>query len=148
MSKTLRLPSCRLSPGNLPTLKSDSSPLIAHRSLLLFRRQRQSEHGNHSLAGNVDLGFVGIGQVERLAIFAAIDFGVRSPSLLDVAALALNHVLRIEPAFQMAAAELALFVLFVAGTLSGLLDLHFVMGKLLEVRAAHCRGRQRMYPRS
>src|SRR6266849_9033611 len=67
-------------------------------------------------------------QVERLTKFAAIHFGVRSPGFLHITAFLFEHVGGIEPAFQVSAAELALFVFLVAGTLSRPLDLYFVVG--------------------
>src|ERR1700691_1777791 len=63
-------------------------------------------------------------------MFAAVDFRVRSPGFLGIAAGALHHIGGIEPALQMSAAELALFVFFIAGALPFLLDFYFVMGKL------------------
>ena len=63
-------------------------------------------------------------------MFAAIDFGIRSPGLLGIATGLLDHVRGVEPALQVSAAEFALGVFLVAGTLARLLDLHFVMRKL------------------
>ena len=63
-------------------------------------------------------------------MFAAIDFGIRSPGLLGIATGLLDDVSAVEPALQVSAAEFALGVFLVAGTLARLLDLHFVMGKL------------------
>src|ERR1700752_1035300 len=71
----------------------DCSPLIAHSSPLFFlRRQRQSEYRDHSRARDVDLALPRSGQVQRLAVFAAIHFGIRAPSLLNVTTFAFHHV--------------------------------------------------------
>src|ERR1700678_1277605 len=86
-----------------------------------FWRQRQPEHRNHSLPRNIHFGFLGIREIERLAMFAAVALGIRSPGFLRVAASLLDDILRVEPAFQMSAAELALLIFLVAGTLPGLL---------------------------
>lgn len=72
-------------------------------------------------------------------MLAAIHFGVRTPGFFRVAAGMLDYVLRVEPAFQVAAAEFAFFVFFVAGTLSGLLNFDFMMRKLR--RSLRSRGR-------
>src|ERR1022692_499091 len=119
--------------------------------LLFLRRQRQPEHRNHPLSRNIDLGFRGIRQVQSLAVLAAVDLGIRPPGLFRVAAGLLDHILRVEPAFQMAAAEFALFVFLVAGALTGLLDLDLMVGKLgrsLRARRSNFASRQRTYPRS
>jgi len=63
-------------------------------------------------------------------MFAAVDLSVRSPGLCNVAAGLFNHVSPVRPAFQMAAAEFSLFVFFVAGALSRLLGLDFMMREL------------------
>src|ERR1700757_2572633 len=103
-----------------------SSWLRAHRSLLFFgvfgffRRQRQPEHRDHSLSGDIHFRLRRIGQVKRLAVFAAVNFGAGSPRFFGIAARLLEDVRGIEPALQMAAAELSLFVLLVAGALPGL----------------------------
>ena len=44
--------------------------------LLLLRRQRQTKHRLHALPGNIHLRLSRSRQVERLAVFAAIDFGI------------------------------------------------------------------------
>src|ERR1039458_3652212 len=119
--------------------------------LFLLRRQRQSEHRNHPLPGDIHLGLCGIRQVERLAMLAAVDLGIRSPGFFGVATGLLDHVGRVEPALQMTPAPLAFFVFLVAGALPGLLDLHLVMGKLrrsLRARSGDFASRQRTYPRS
>jgi len=119
--------------------------------LLLFRRQGQPEHRNHSLPGNIHLGFRWIRQIKRLAVFAAVDFRIPSPGFFGVAAGLLDHVSPVGPALQMAAAELAFLVLLVAGALPVLFDLDLVMGKLrrsLRARSGHFASRQRTYPRS
>jgi hypothetical protein len=97
---------------------------------LFLRRQGQPENRNHSLAGDIHFRFRRIRQIERLAMFAAINFGIRPPGLFGVAASLLDHIFRVEPALQMSAAEFSLFVLLVAGALPRLLNLDLVMGKL------------------
>lgn len=77
-------------------------------------------------------------QVKRLAMLTSIYLRVRSPGFFRVAAGLLDHVGGIKPALQMSAAEFAFGVFFVAGTLSRLLDFHFVMGKLR--RSSHSFG--------
>ena len=69
-------------------------------------------------------------QVKRLAMLAAIHFRTGSPGFLGVAAGLLYNVGGIKPALEMASAEFTLGILFVAGTLPGLLDFHLVMRKL------------------
>src|SRR6202046_3797327 len=97
---------------------------------LIFRRQGQPEHRNHSLAGDIDFRFLGIRQVKRLAVLAAVDFSIRSPGFFGVAASLLDHVLRIKPALQMSPTKLAFFVFLVTGALSRLLGLDLMMRKL------------------
>src|SRR5450432_1388976 len=137
------------------TLYLDRSRLNAHCSLLTARtllrlwRQRQSEHRNHSLPRHIHLRFSGSRQIQRLAVFAAVDFGLRSPGFLHVAALALDGVGHVGPELQMAAAEFSLFVFLVAGALPGLLDLDLVVRELLHILGAgngYFTGRQRTYP--
>src|SRR5579862_202492 len=112
-----------------PQLDARSSWPQTGRSLL-FRRQRQSEHGFHALARHVHFGVDGIRQIQSLAMLAAVNFRVASPGFFRVAASFFNHVFRIEPAFQMAAAEFALLVFLIAGALTRLLDFDFMMRKL------------------
>src|SRR5262245_10126673 len=83
--------------------------------LVFLRRQRQSEDGNHSLPGDVHLCFPRRWQIEGLAVFATVDFGVWAPGLFDVSTLALDHVFHVEPALQVSAAELSLGIFLVAG---------------------------------
>src|SRR5581483_5497386 len=115
-------------------------------SLLFFTRQGQSEDRHLSRPSHVDaVHVIRIRQIKSLAELAAINFGVRSPRLLDVAALLLQHVGHVIPAFQMAAAELAFRILLVAGALSGFLDFDLVIGKLLRyeiLRGYRARSRQ------
>src|SRR5579863_8577679 len=66
-------------------------------------------------------------------MFAAVDFGLRSPGFFDVAALALDGVGHVRPHLQVAAAEFSFLVFLVAGALSGLLDLDFVVGELRDI---------------
>src|SRR5580658_420262 len=84
-------------------------------------------------------------------MFAAVDLGVRSPGFFGVAAGLLDDVGRVEPAFQMAAAELAFFVFLVTGALPGLFDFDFMMRKLswsLRARSCDFASSQSAYPRS
>src|SRR5208283_1288809 len=58
----------------------------------------------------------------------------------------LDHIGRVEPALQVAAAKLSFFVFLVAGALPSLLDFHFVMGKLrrsVRARSGDFASRQR-----
>ncbi len=119
--------------------------------LLRLRRQRQPEHRNHPLPGDVHLGFLGIRQIERLAMLAAVDFGIRSPGLFGIAARLLDYIFGVEPALQMPTAELAFLILLVAGALPSLFGLDRVMGKLgrsLRARSCNFASRQRTYPRT
>src|SRR5260370_30053087 len=102
-------------------------PASGFLALFFFRRQSQTEHGNPAFPGNIDFRVFRTGQIQRLAMFAAVDFGVPAPSFLGVATGPLTHIRSVEPALQMSAAELAFLVLLVAGTLSGLLNLHLTL---------------------
>src|ERR1041384_2832342 len=121
--------------------------------LRFLRRQREAKIGDLSAAGDIDSArVIGVRQVERLAVLTAIDLSIFAPSLLDVATRLLDHIRRIEPALQMAAAQLSLLVLLIAGTLQGLLQLHLVLGKLRDVLLRHwirsrLSGRQDRLPR-
>src|SRR5580765_638660 len=102
-----------------------------HRLLLLFRRHHKSKNRELSRTRHVQTaGVFGTWQVERLTEFATIDFPVGSPGLLGTTAFLLEHVGAIKPALQVSAAELTLVISFVAGALTWLLDLDFVVGKL------------------
>src|SRR5579862_8568357 len=91
----------------------------------------QPKHRSLPWPGDVQsFRVVWIRQIQRLAVLAAINLGIFSPGFFRVAALLLQHIVGVEPALQMSAAELALFVLLVAGPLSALLELHFVMRQL------------------
>ena len=119
--------------------------------LFIFRRQCQPEHRNHSLPGDIDFRFLGIRQIKRLAVLAAVDFCVRSPGFFRVAAGLLDHVLRVKPALQMSATEFAFFVFLVTGALSRLLGLDLMMRKLrssLRTGSRDFASCQRTYPRS
>ncbi len=83
-------------------------------------------------------------------MFAAIDFGIASPSLLHIPASLLEHIGCVEPAFEMPAAELAFLILFVASPLPRLLDFDLVPGELrrsLCPRGYGSASGQRIYPR-
>src|SRR5216683_7269091 len=117
-------------------------------ALFFFRRQSQAEHGNPAFPGNIDFRVFRTGQIQRLAMLAAVDFGILAPRFLSVATGLLDHIRSVEPALQMSAAELAFLVLLVAGTLSRLLNLDLVMRKLrrsLRVGSGHFARRQRTY---
>src|SRR5215467_1054375 len=112
-------------------LRGSASPKSILCLLLFLRRNGQAEHGKLPGSGDVHpTRILWIGQVQRMAEFAAIDFPVWAPGFLDVPALPLEHIGGVEPALQVPAAELALFVFFIAGTLARLLDLDFVVGEL------------------
>src|SRR6202167_2948551 len=116
-----------------------------------FRRQSQPKHRNHSLPRHIHFRFRRIRQIERLAMLAAVDLGVRPPRFFHVAASLLDHILGIEPALQVSAAELAFFVFLVAGALPGLLNFDFVMRKLcgsLRSGSRDFASRQSTYPHS
>ena len=81
-------------------------------------------------------------------MFAAIHFGIATPSFLRIAASLFQHVRRVEPAFQVAAAELALLVLLIASPLSRFLDFHLVVGELRgSLRARYYGCSQKVHPR-
>jgi hypothetical protein len=61
-------------------------------------------------------------------MFAAVHLSVITIGLTHIAAGLFDHVGGVEPTFEMAAAELALLVLLVAGPLEGLLVLDPVFG--------------------
>src|SRR5271155_1777066 len=82
-------------------------------------------------------------------MFAAIDFGVTSPSFFHIAASLLQNIGDVEPALKMPAAKLAFFILLVAGSLSRLLNLDLVLGKLDRSQCARSDGcSQKVHPRS
>src|SRR5215471_8423935 len=100
-------------------------------SPLALPRHGESEYRNLSLARDVDSADIRIvGQVESFAVLAAIDLSFRSPGFLHVAARLLLNVIGVVPALQVAAADLPLRILLVAGALPDFLDFHFVVGKL------------------
>src|SRR4051812_43705667 len=70
-------------PGGIPSARWRAGGAVLA-ELLLFRRQRQSKHRNHSLTSHVDLSLTGSGKIQRLAMFAAVDFPIRSPSFFCV----------------------------------------------------------------
>src|SRR5215510_12886389 len=99
--------------------------------LLLLRGNGQPEHRQLPLTRHVYAPLLMlIGQVQSLAVLAAIDFHVRPPGFLDATALLFGCVGHVEPALQMTAAELPLIVFLVAGPLAWFLDFDFVLGKL------------------
>src|SRR5215468_4060026 len=115
--------------------------------LLFLGRNRQPEHRQLALTRHVHAPrLMLIGQVQRPAVLAPIDFHVRTPGFLDAAALLFGGVRHIKPSLQMATAELSLVVLFVAGSLTWFLNLDLVLGKLRK-SAWKCglAGRQRKH---
>ena len=102
--------------------------------LFSFLRYDKPKHRELPGPGDVHTARVfGTGQVKRLTELATINLSVGSPSFLGATALPLENVGGIKPAFQVAAAEFALVVCFVAGALTGLLDLDLVIGKLRDL---------------
>lgn len=63
-------------------------------------------------------------------MFTAVDLRVWPPGFFGIAAGLFDYVLAVEPALQMTAAKLALFVFLVTGALSSLLGFDFVMREL------------------
>jgi hypothetical protein len=84
-------------------------------------------------------------------MLTTVNFGIRSPGFFSVAARLLDDVGGVEPALQVSATELALFVFLVAGPLSNFFDFNFMMRKLrrgLHARTCYFARRQSTYPRS
>ena len=104
-------------------------------ALFFFRRQSQAEHGNPAFPGNIDFRVFRTGQIQRLAMLAAVHFSILSPSLRHVAARLFDRVGHVIPAFEMSAAEFAFGIQLIAGALSRFLDFDFVMGKLVGCNA-------------
>jgi hypothetical protein len=80
-------------------------------------------------------------------MLATVDLGIRSPGLFNIPTSLLHHVSPVRPPLQVAAAEFSLFIFFVAGTLSRLLDFDFMVGKLrrsLRARSCDFTSRQRL----
>ena len=114
---------------------------------LSFRGQRQSKHRDLPLPGNIHPAQIfRVGQVQSLAIFAAIDLGILTPGLLYVATSLLDNVCHVVPALEMAAAELAFVILLIAGALADFLNLYFMMRELLG-SLYHFGCGQRTHPR-
>ena|SRR6266849_1873701 len=112
---------------------------------LLLRRDCQPKHRGLSLPRHIQTADpVRVGQIQGLAVLAAIHFRIRPPGLLGVAAGLLEHIRGVEPALEMSTAELALGILLVAGALPWLLEFHFVMRKL---RGSGCGCGQKRCPR-
>src|ERR1700730_68394 len=122
----------------LSLLRPNTRDLASLRFLFFLRGNNKTE--NRILSGARDVHparILGTRQVERLTEFAAINFGVGSPGFLHITAFLFEDVGGVEPAFQVSAAELALLVFLVAGTLARLLHLNCVLGKLRN-RARDC----------
>ena len=120
------------------------------RPTLLLWRHRQPENRNLARSSNIKATrLLGIRQIERFTMFAAIDFGIAAPSLLHITAGLLQDIGSVEPVFEMTAAKLAFLVLLIASSLSRLLDFDFVLGKLRRSLRARCYGcGQKVHPRS
>jgi hypothetical protein len=135
----------------IPSCTLVSLVVQAFCALLLFRRQGQPKHRNHSLSGHIDLGLRRLRQVQCLAMLAAVDLGIRTPRLLRVPASPLQYVNGIEPPLQVPTAELSLFIFLVARTLPRLLNLDLMMRKLrrsFSSRGCDFARRQCTYPQS
>ena len=136
--------------ASVGTGASPVQPSKARRALLL-RRHRQPENRNLPRPRDIQPSrLFRIRQIKCLAMFAAIDFGIASPSLLHIPASLLEHIGCVEPAFEMPAAELAFLILFVASPLPRLLDFDLVPGELrrsLCPRGYGSASGQRIYPR-
>src|SRR5579872_1092509 len=82
-------------------------------------------------------------------MLTAIDLRITTPSLLRIAASLLQDVGRVEPAFEVSAAELAFLVFLIASPLPRFLDFHLVIRKLRRSLHASGYGRsQKVHPRS
>jgi len=81
-------------------------------------------------------------------MFAAIDFGVTTPSLFHIAASLLQNISDVEPTLKMAAAKLAFFILLIASSLARLFNLDLVLGKLEGSQCSRSDGcSQKVHPR-
>src|SRR5581483_22042 len=126
---------------------------ISFPALLFFAGDGQAEHRYHPTPGDVQTArILRVGQVERPAVLAAVDFRVAPVGFFHVTALLFQHVGSVKPALQVSAAELSLGVLFVTGALAWLLQLDLVVGKLGRLAVGlgsglHLRARQ-IVPRS
>ena len=127
-----------------------SSVVTALTFSLLLRRNCQPKNRNLPRPRHIQTTrLFRIRQIKCLAMFAAIDFCIASPSLLHISASLLEHIGCVEPAFEMPTAKLAFLILLVASPLSRLLDFDLVLG---ELRRSLCpRGyacRQKVHPSS
>ena len=103
--------------------------------MLRFTWQGQPEHRDLPLPRYVQsTGFFRIWQVKSLAVFAAVNLCLFAPSLFYISASLLDDIIGVEPALEVSATEFSLLVLFITGTLIQLLDFHFVLGKLGDLR--------------
>src|SRR6266853_6097818 len=132
------------------------NPLLAGYQVLgttrcfILRRQCQPKPRNPPAPRHVHFGIRGIRQIQRLAMLAPVDLGIRTPGFFRIAASLFDDILGIEPALQMPTTEFALLVFLVTRALPSLLDLHLVMRKLrrsLRSRSCNFASRQRTYPR-
>src|SRR5947208_16059673 len=100
--------------------------------LLRLRPNRQPKHRSLTLTRHIQSTHrFRIGQVERFAVLTPVYLGVFSPSLLRIATRLLQHIGCVIPAFKMPATKFALSIVFIAGALPWLLDLYFMVWKLL-----------------
>src|SRR5206468_6343877 len=100
--------------------------------LLRLRPNRQPKHRCLALTRPIQSTHrFGMGQVERFAALTPVYLGIFSPSLLRIATRLPQHIGCVIPAFKMPAAKFALGIVFVAGALPRLLDLDFMVWKLL-----------------
>src|SRR6516162_916668 len=120
---------CKSSPG--------SGLWLLFRPVRRCRWRRGLRHHRHAKYGQfADPGYVlsprllRVGQVEGLAMLAAVYFRIVSITLPHVPASLLDHIRQVKPAFQVPAAEFPLGVLLVTGTLQRLLVFHFVVRQL------------------
>src|SRR3984893_13670540 len=86
--------------GHSLGMKSGSQELEARSWLFFLRRQGQTQHGNPAFPRDIDFRVLRTGQIQRLAMLAAVDFGVLAPRFLGVATGLLDHIRSVEPALQ------------------------------------------------
>ena len=107
--------------------------------LFFFSRYRQPEYRCLSLASHIQSArSLWIGQIQGLTVLAAIHFGIPAPRLFDISTRLLQNVGGIKPSLEMPAAEFSLGVFLVAGALSGLLELHFMVWQLGRRQSCGC----------
>jgi len=98
---------------------------------LFFWTYRQTEHRRLSLPRHIQATHsVGIGQIKRLAVFATVDFSVRSPGPFCVATSLFHDVCAIEPALEVPTTEFPFGIFLIARALTWLLKFDLVMREL------------------